>query len=602
MKSAGRYFIIICILVFASILSLEKKYNKENEASIIKNELFNNHTDHDSLDLHKNKDKLIVSLSSDYSRIDYVKLVLESLVNQSVPSSKYHIVLVLAIPEFPNKENDLPFDLVDLINEYPDLIEVLWYEKNINNHTRLIPTIKKYPNNPVLICDDNIIREKWWIKMFLEDHKLYPNDVIFGASNQYLTSEYKWESYKYLYVETEAGKLNAIQNLIVNTGIPMNGFGGTLYPVNTFTDERFFNEDLYMELSPSSDELWQWCFNIIENRTLRQSSKIYDYSNDIIKDSQSPSLYNLNNEKYNLILKNIMSEFPDFKMKLDEKFKLTNYKICLCSIVNDKYIEGFETMVYSFYKNNNWFNGDIVVLYDNKYSILSDESKEEILSKFPNVKFLKLDTSKYDNVNKKNIIPRFRPPLIKYEIFGLTDYDKVLYLDADCLVTSSIFELYNKNEDVVCIAKHINNVENKEIWNDVFDGTRKTEINNGVVFINKNILDKKHVDGMLDLTNKYNKKFPFYNGLPDQDIMQVYFLESDIKVTLVSNIYNMVKTRFKKNKRVITNEKIIHYVNSKPWKSDEPQYKYIFGIWHNYSNELNDIYDVKVKIENENKN
>ena len=48
--------------------------------------------------------------------------------------------------------------------------------------------------------------------------------------------------------------------------------------------ERFFNEDLFMKLSPSSDESWQWCFNIIENKTIRQSSIIYDYSKDIIKD------------------------------------------------------------------------------------------------------------------------------------------------------------------------------------------------------------------------------------------------------------------------------------------------------------------------------
>ncbi|ORY15776.1 hypothetical protein LY90DRAFT_677491 [Neocallimastix californiae] len=321
------YILIIYVLVFTCTLSLEENCNEQN---VCMNELVDYHIKSNNLNLNNNQEKLIVSITSNPTRINYVKLVLESLVNQSVPFSVYHIVLVLAIPEFPNKENDLPVDLVDFINKYSYLIEILWYERNINIHKRLIPTLKKYPNNPILICDDHIIRKQWWIKMFLEDHKIYPYDIIFGASNQYLTPEYKWESYKYLYIKTKVGKLNPIKNMIVNTGKPMNGFGGTLYPMNTFTDKRFFDEDLFMKFSPSSDESWQWFFNVIHNETLRQSSIIYDYSKDIIRDLHGTSLSNINNENSNLILKNFTREFPDFKKKLDEKFKLINYKYCLC--------------------------------------------------------------------------------------------------------------------------------------------------------------------------------------------------------------------------------------------------------------------------------
>jgi len=43
--------------------------------------------------------------------------------------------------------------------------------------------------------------------------------------------------------------------MIFNTRKPINGFGGILYQVNTFTHKRFFfDEDLFMKLSPSSDE------------------------------------------------------------------------------------------------------------------------------------------------------------------------------------------------------------------------------------------------------------------------------------------------------------------------------------------------------------
>ncbi|KAG4102883.1 nucleotide-diphospho-sugar transferase [Neocallimastix lanati (nom. inval.)] len=581
-----------------SILSLEGYYNKQNIVTLTNNGLIDNYIQKNSLNSYKNQEKLIISLTSYPARIKFVKLVLESLVNQFIPFSVYHIVLVLAIPEFPNKENDLPVDLMNFIHKYPDLIEILWYEKNIISHKKLIPTLNKYPNNPILICDDDIIRKPWWIKMFLEDHLKYPNDIIFGASKQYLTPELKWESYKYLYIKTKAGRLNAVKNIIVNTGKPMNGFGGTLYPKNTFTDKRFFNENLFMKLSPTSDESWQWCFNIIENKTLRQSSKIYDYTKDIIKDSQVTSLYKVNDKKYDLILKNIINEFPDLKKKLDEKFKLIHYKYCLCTILNDDYVIGFETMLFSFYKHNNWFNGDILIIHDDKYSILSNESKKRILYKFPNVKFLKIDTLKYSKINLNFIPKKFIPPLIKFEIFGLTDYDKVLYIDSDTLVLSNIYELFNNNENIICFTHEKYKVKNKEIWNNIHDEIN-TNINNGVIFINKNMLDKTHIDRMLNLTYKYDKSFPHYNGCPDQDIMQVYFQENNIKVTLESNIYNTMKRVFYGNIRYVSNEKIIHYIIKKPWNSNEPEYKYINNIWHNYYNELDELYSVKINIEND---
>ncbi|KAL6612267.1 hypothetical protein U3516DRAFT_752335 [Neocallimastix sp. 'constans'] len=69
------------------------------------------------------------------------------------------------------------------------------------------------------------------------------------------------------------------------------------------------------------------------------------------------------------------------------------------------------------------------------------------------------------------------------------------------------------------------------------------------------MLNKEHTNGVLNLAYKYNKSFPFYNGLSDQNIMQVYFIEYNIKVTLISNIYKTVKIVFYGNNRQIRNEK-----------------------------------------------
>ncbi|ORY15775.1 nucleotide-diphospho-sugar transferase [Neocallimastix californiae] len=194
---------------------------------------------------------------------------------------------------------------------------------------------------------------------------------------------------------------------------------------------------------------------------------------------------------------------------------------------------------------------------------------------------------------------KFIPALLKFEIFGLTDYDKVLYIDSDTLVISSIYELFNNSENLICFTHETYLVENKEIWNNIYDGTKNTNLNNGVIFINKNMLDKVHIDRMLNLAYKYNNTSLYYRGCPDQDIMQEYFLENNIKVTLGSNNYNTIRKVFYGNKKKITNEKIIHYIINKPWNTQISGYKYIDSIWHNYNNELNELYKDKVRIENE---
>lgn len=54
-----------------------------------------------------------------------------------------------------------------------------------------------------------------------------------------------------------------------------------------------------MNLSPTSDESWQYVFNIIENKILSQTSIIIDNSVKIVENSQKieTSLYKINKNK-----------------------------------------------------------------------------------------------------------------------------------------------------------------------------------------------------------------------------------------------------------------------------------------------------------------
>ena len=110
--------------------------------------------------------KIIVSLTSWPKRIKNVATVINSLLNQNIEPDL--IELNLCIIEFPNKEKDLPNDLINLLFKNKK-IEINWVEKNTGVFKKIIPTIKKYYglNYYLLSVDDDIIYRKDYIELMV---------------------------------------------------------------------------------------------------------------------------------------------------------------------------------------------------------------------------------------------------------------------------------------------------------------------------------------------------------------------------------------------------------------------------------------------------
>lgn len=262
------------------------------------------------------KKKVIVSMTSYPARIECVAPAFRSILNQNVDRRLYKCMLALARPEFPGGKADLPPDLVAMVRKKE--IELVWTETNTRSHKKLTPALKKYPTNPILITDDDVIRQPGWLQMFIDDHDRYPDDIICGAFGYFFgvgNRLIRFDNRK----QKAAGSFNDVPDIVFNTARPANGTGGVLYPAGTFTDPRFFDEDLYMRLSPTSDESWQFCFNIMADRTIRQSSKIFDNSASYIPGTQSmpTALHKVND--YGKINDTLFSYFPEYAKKLDER-------------------------------------------------------------------------------------------------------------------------------------------------------------------------------------------------------------------------------------------------------------------------------------------
>ena len=99
-----------------------------------------------------NGEKAIISLTSWKARINTVGKTLYSLLKMC---PGFHIVLVLSEEEFPKKEEELPEELMLFVDN--DLIEILWVYKNYKAFKKVLFTMDKYRNVPVISADDDCI-------------------------------------------------------------------------------------------------------------------------------------------------------------------------------------------------------------------------------------------------------------------------------------------------------------------------------------------------------------------------------------------------------------------------------------------------------------
>ena len=370
-----------------------------------------------------NNETLLVSMTTSPSRIYEMDDVFISLLYQTIDSSAYQIVLTLAIEEFINKEKDLPFNIQKLLMN--GWIKLIWYH-NINSHKKLFPIIQLYPDNDILIVEDNIIRTKNFIEIFVKDHKKYPKDIICGNFKYFYNNKFEIKSLKG-YLNKINKEINAVPNIIFQTAFPLNGEGGIFYPKHTFSDKRFFNESLYMKLSPISGEAWQYVFNIIEKKVLRQTSVIIDNSVNLIEDNYKNKEYSYITDKNNINLNNIklMNFFPEYKTNSIERLKkiiisLTSYKFRL---------KNLNLIIHSILNNTMKPSKIILTLFRDDQKYLTKEVQEMI-----NNKIIELIITDKDLKSHKKYF---------YAMKEYRDY-AIITIDDDIIYTNDLIEsLYN---------------------------------------------------------------------------------------------------------------------------------------------------------------
>lgn len=121
-------------------------------------------------------------------------------------------------------------------------------------------------------------------------------------------------------------------------------------------------------------------------------------------------------------------------------------KFALYTFFDDNFILTGLTMINSFLENNEWFNGDIVVLCDEgKFCPLSEDNRD-LLLKFDNrIKVKEVNSSDYqpiwDNLSQK-LSNAFMSCYYKLEVFKKDDYSVKFFIDADSCFINNVRELF----------------------------------------------------------------------------------------------------------------------------------------------------------------
>jgi len=254
----------------------------------------------------KRDKKIIISLTSFPERINIVTKTIKTLLTQTLKPDM--VILWLTSAQFPNKEKDLPQELLNL-KRYGLTID--WCN-NIRSYKKIIPALKKYPDAIIITTDDDIYYAPDTVESLYKSYIEQPNIIhahrcdwlTLSTSNKSETNEIiTWAGTKDLFKDIHRGEASFYHRL--------SGYGAVLYPPHSLykdvTDENIIKK------IPTHDDIWLWAMAVLAG-TKTKLVKGYSESINYIEKSQQYGLCKINkkgkgmslSEAYNIILK----EYP----------------------------------------------------------------------------------------------------------------------------------------------------------------------------------------------------------------------------------------------------------------------------------------------------
>lgn len=262
-------------------------------------------------------------------------------------------------------------------------------------------------------------------------------------------------------------------------------------------------------------------------------------------------------------------------------------KICIVTVFDRNYKEAGKTLFNSIKRHTDCTGIDFKVITSD-IEVLNEIGKE-------NCHFVTEDIkARYSNVKYSKELPveKYASSWYRYEIFNMTEYDRVICIDSDCICIKDISYLFSEElyqYDIISVEDHIvSKCFNKLVPELERQGLRlaslvkrqaegKIDIQPALLVINKSIIKEEWYKELLHYANTT----PFSYSI-DEGILNNFIYMKNIKIKLLplewdyQDIYEQVCPQLPVPNKPI----IVHCQESKPFKKLKTQLDKRMHKWH----------------------
>lgn len=250
--------------------------------------------------------ELIVSLTTFPARIRTVHRTIRTLLMQSEKPDQ--VILWLAEEQFPEKEKELPKELLEL-KKYG--LKICWCE-DIRSYKKLIPTLRKYPEAVIVTADDDLYYSRHWLRILYREYRKNPSYV-----QSHIVTEISLKDGKY-----QANGRRNVTGCRSSFLYKVVGCGGVLYPPHSLNPE-IIREDIFMKICETNDDVWFWMMAVLNGTKVHMPIKNDAKIRYVEHTQEGPTLSSKNDRGEKLFwvqFKNMLEYYPEVDKILKEAY------------------------------------------------------------------------------------------------------------------------------------------------------------------------------------------------------------------------------------------------------------------------------------------
>lgn len=372
-------------------------------------------------------DNITVTFTSWKNRINDCIVTINEMLNQTLLPDR--IILNLSTEEFPNKEKELPEELINIINDN-EICEIYWVKENYKQFKKLIHTLNRFPNDIIISIDDDFP----YPENFIET--LYFDYINNKKLNPISYSDFKDRNGHYThhgsFTITESKFYGNYINEILDEFIYPNFNNYKCYDDQVYTEAALLNGFEYKMGSINYNELR---LKMLSETTDALSERTEDYLPE--------------RRKY------INALFDYIKEKQEIINRRNNMKIALCAIAKNENLYIREWV--EWYKN---LGISKIFLYDN--NDIDGERFEDVINDYIESGFVEI-------IDRRGITKTVSTDQDGQTLQGLSfqdcydthynEYDWICFFDIDEFLEMSndynLFTFLNLFKDKLCDGIHV---------------------------------------------------------------------------------------------------------------------------------------------------